>query len=347
MKYSLAQIIQLTNDAAKARRLSPLTAEIYIRWIKRFIGYCQRRGVENPGEEALSSFIIAIVTKKNLSGSTQNQALNALLFYFRYALREPISKPKIAPRALIHKNVPTSLSDGEIERLFSLLPTHLRIPFKLMYGCGLRIGEVVKLRVQDLRMEESLLFIRFGKGKKDRLVRLPKLLLEELVIHLRKRHAFFSEFVRRMQSHLSPDNLAKRWANEPIFISGRTYRDETTQSLKFSPLSTSYLQRVFKATLKEAEMRDTITPHALRHTFATFAVRNKVNLRELQEVLGHADPNTTAKYIDTYTSVKNVISPLDLLNEEKELDESEVDSKSKFQLSTWFKQMISKRQSKN
>ncbi len=266
------------ENLLKRRRYSPNTIKTYVSLFREFINYFSEKRVEDLTEEDIREYQDYLVTVRKISTSTQNQAINAIKFYFEKVLGGS-RKVYYIERPRKEKKLPTVLSEEQISKIFNSINNlkHKSI-LALIYSAGLRSGELIGLRIQDLMKDKGLIFIRSGKGKKDRVS-----LLSNKMIPL----------IDQYKKEYQP----RYWLFE---------------GPKGKPYSKSSVRSIFKAALDKAKISGQYRLHDLRHSFATHLIEQGVNLRYVQELLGHSNPKTTEIY--THVSKKNlaeVRSPLD------------------------------------
>jgi len=271
-------------------------------------------------DEDLRRFLSYLVVKERVSGATQRQALNACVFYFREVLgREPgvlgdYDRPKK------RRNVPSVLSREECGRLFEQLEGTTRLMAELMYGAGLRLSELLRLRVKDVDLERLQLAVRAGKGNKDRLTMIPRKLEKALREHrerLRGLHAQDRE--KGLPGVELPEALERKWpkAGERFmwfwfFPSRNMLRDHRSGIVRRHHVLDDRFQKAIREAAARAKLDKRVTPHTLRHSFATHLLEGGTGIRDLQDLLGHADISTTQIYLHTakQTGV-GIRSPLD------------------------------------
>ena len=304
----------------RLRRYSTRTIDNYSRWVKRFIRF---HGLRHPSElqaSHIKRFLGYLAEERRVSASTQNQALSAILFMYRELLATPMGVPEGLAPAKRSKHVPTVLSRVEVQQVLGLLSGAPWLMASLMYGSGLRVGEVVALRVKDVHLERLELIVRSGKGAKDRRTMLP----EQLVGPLRQQIAAVERLLARdhaaghagvalpdafqRKSPRAAHSLAWQW----LFPARRLYVDRESGLIRRHHADASFLQRAVTDAGRAAQLDRRVTCHAFRHSFATHLLEAGYDIRTVQELLGHTDVSTTM----IYTHVLNkgglgVRSPLD------------------------------------
>lgn len=302
------------------------TENVYCRWIIQFISFYDKKiHPKDMGSREIEAFLSHLASHKNVAPSTQKQALNAIIFLYRDVLHIDLDRSINPVRAKQRQSPPTVLTTGEVQLLFSQLQgTHLLMA-KLIYGSGIRISECIRLRIQDFDFGQGQLFVRHGKGGKDRTTYLPELLHKEIRIHLDRVLALHASDIAHGfgEVHL-PFALAKKYKNaafDPVwqyaFPSKKRSIDPRSGKEMRHHVQLSGLQKAVKNGARKTGLNKRITVHTLRHSFATHLLESGMNIRNLQEILGHANVSTTEIY--THVMKKGLDgskSPLDRLYEE-------------------------------
>jgi site-specific recombinase XerD len=268
------QLLEQMDDVLRGRNYSPRTTESYLRCLRAFFIF-KKQNLKQLDELAIRRFL-ADKQKQGLSGQTINVYLQSILFFYREVLCLTVSlRIKTSKRP---QRLPVVLSKQEIRQILTVTSNNkYRLLISLAYGAGLRISEVLKLRVRDLDFQQKLIFIHQAKGAKDRVTILPESLISSL-----------QEYIK----DYSPQAY--------LFASNRGGK-----------LTARSAQVVFKRSLDSAQIHKQATFHSLRHSFATHLIEDGVNLRYVQELLGHNNIRTTQRYTQvTTTSLKNIQSPL-------------------------------------
>ncbi|PIE59187.1 MAG: integrase [Desulfobulbus propionicus] len=306
----------------RTRGYSIRTEQAYEAWATRFISFCQGKKPAELGKVEVISFLQDLAVRKNVSESTQNQALNALVFFFDKALKKPLGDIGNFTRAKRPKRLPVVLTQHEVSRLFAQMEGRQKLMASLLYGTGMRLMDCVRLRVQDIDFGYRQILIRDGKGKKDRVVPLPERLVHLLEEHLKKVHTLHNEDIEKGfgQVYL-PNTLnkkfpgaAKEWKWQFVFPSGRLSVDPRSGEIRRHHIHENGLQKAVKKAALAAGITKRVNCHALRHSFATHLLENGYDIRTVQELLGHANVSTTMIYTHVLNrGGKGVQSPLDLL----------------------------------
>jgi integron integrase len=306
----------------RVRHGSPRTAEAYVRWARRYIAFCERKHPEDVPPETVSRFLSHLATHDQVSASTQNQALAALLFLYRVVLNKPLDFLDGVVHAQRPKRLPVVLSRPEVGALFAELTLPWLLMAELLYGAGLRLMECLTLRVKDIDFERHQLTVRRGKGAKDRVTLLPDSLTDPLREHLRTRRVDHERDLFRGQGAVEiPFALARKFPNAPtefrwqwVFPAVRPYLNPTTGKKQRHHIHETALQRAVREAGLRAKIDKPLSCHTLRHSFATHLLESGTDLRTIQKLLGHHDVRTTMIYTHVLdTGPFGVKSPLDSL----------------------------------
>ncbi|HVS12579.1 MAG TPA: integron integrase [Thermoanaerobaculia bacterium] len=316
------RLLDRVRSAIRLRHLSPATEKAYVAWIRRFILHHGKRHPADMGAPEVTSFLSSLATQRQVSASTQNQALSALLFLYRHVLELDLPWLDQVVRARRPQRLPVVLTRSEVLSLLAQLQGTTWLMASLLYGSGLRLMECARLRVKDLDLERREITVREGKGRKDRRTMLPAPLLEPLRSHLSEvRRLHRADLAQGAGSVALPQALARKlpgapweWPWQWVFPATRQYRDRESGQRRRHHLHESVLQRAVKRAARHAALAKRVTCHTLRHSFATHLLDAGSDIRTIQELLGHRDVSTTM----IYTHVLNrgalaVRSPLDSL----------------------------------
>ena len=279
-----------------------------------------RGGLPDITGADLQRFLSYLAVKERCAGATQRQALNAGVFFIREALGRDPGDLGDYDRPKRRRNVPSVLSREECQRLFEQLDGTTRLMAELMYGAGLRLSELLRLRVKDVDLERLQLAVRAGKGDKDRLTMIPRSLKTPLRAHReRLRVLYEKDREAKLPGVALPEALARKWpkAGEQfewfwLFPSRNLMRDHRYGMVRRHHVLDERFQRAIREAAARAKLDKRVTPHTLRHSFATHLLENGTGIRDLQDLLGHADVSTTQIYLHTakQTGV-GIRSPLD------------------------------------
>lgn len=316
------RLLERLRNRLRTRRYSPRTERAYCDWVRRFVLYHERRHPRSMGEAEIAAFLTHLATERRVSASTQNQALQAILFLYNHVLGQPVGTVHGVERAKRLRRLPIVLSAPEVRSVLSRLSGVPRLSGVLMYGSGLRVSECVSLRVKDLDFDRFEITVRAGKGNKDRRVPLPRVAIPALRTHLnRVRKQFQRDLARGLVGAVLPDalerklpNAGREWAWQWVFPAGRVYVDRESGAKRRHHYHESAIQRAVTAAVRASGMSKRATCHSFRHSFATHLLESGSDIRTIQELLGHTDIRTTM----VYTHVLNrgglaVASPADKL----------------------------------
>lgn len=270
----------------------------------------------------VKEFLTWLAVKKEVAASTQNQAFNALLFFYRYVLQKEFGKVEGVVRAKHMPYIPVVLCREEIEAIFSHLAPPVNLVVKLLYGCGLRLFECINLRVQCLNFDAGKITIHDGKGEKDRTVPLPTLLLPDLKaqldavkeLHRRDLAGKYSGVFLVTALDKKYPNAGKEFVWQWLFPAQDLTRVPETGEYKRYHLHETVVQKAIKAAVGKTTLCKRASAHTFRHSFASHLLQANIDIRTIQELLGHSDLKTTMIYTHTVKSVtiKEAKSPLDL-----------------------------------
>lgn len=322
-KHGVIQKPRLMDEVRariRSKHYSRRTEASYTQWIKRFILYHRKRHPRDMGAVEVEGFLSSLATQRNVSASTQNQALAALLFLYRDVLG--IELPWLAnlTRAKSREHLPVVLSVTEIDRLLARLEGTHALMARLLYGTGMRLMECVRLRVKDVDFDHSEIVVRDGKGGKDRRTLLPQVLSVPLQDHLKRvRTLFDSDRTAKLPGVSLPDALAKKypkagreWGWQWVFRARGLSTDPRSGVRRRHHTHEQALQRAIKRAAQAAGIAKPATTHTLRHSFATHLLQNGYDIRTVQELLGHSDVSTTMIYTHVLNrGGRGVVSPLD------------------------------------
>ncbi len=310
-----------TREVLRLRHRSYSTEKTYLTWLRSF-----RKSVNGTHPHGLSgqhiqSFLSALAVEKRVSPSTQNQALNALVFVYRHALEKELGEKELnAVRARYNRRLPVVLSIKEIHALFDQLSDIHRLMAMVIYGCGLRLTECLSLRMKDVDLEQGMVMVRAGKGDKDRRTVLPESLKDPLIAHLAQVRELYEQDRRNdLNGVFLPGALdrkypsaGKEWSWFWVFPSKSLSVDPRSHTVRRHHIHPAALQKAFKTAVLKAGITKQASVHTLRHSFATHLLEQGYDIRTIQELLGHRNLQTTMIY--THVATKNIMgvrSPLD------------------------------------
>jgi integron integrase len=318
-------LLDQVRQVLRVRHYALTTEECYVEWITRFILFHGKRHPRDMGAVEVEQFLTDLAVRGHVSASTQNQALNALVFLYKQVLEIELERIE-AVRARRPKRLPVVLAPEEVQRVLTQMEGVFLLMAQLLYGCGLRVLECCRLRVKEINHERCQILVRAGKGNKDRVVMLPKLVREPLQKHLAWRSELHQRDVARGVARVElPDAIERKYPRAAqelgwqfVFASRQLSRCPRTSRRGRHHVLAGSLQRAVKEAATAAGFGKPIHCHTFRHSFATHLVERGVDIRSVQQLLGHESLETTMIY--THVARKGpagVTSPLDVLEELK------------------------------
>jgi integron integrase len=281
------------------------TEETYRGWCKRFARFVYPLTPPLAGSVEIRSFLSHLATSCRVSRSTQRQALNSIIFLFKHALKKDPGDCSGFIEGQRHRRFPSVLTRGECSQLFEKLEGTLRLMAELLYGSGLRLSELLQLRVQDVELERRQLSIRFGKGAKDRMAVIPEKLVEPLRSHFEViRRVYDDDRAQGTPGVYIPEALerkypmaAQSWPWFFVFPSKRLLRDPRSGTMRRHHVLDHTVQEAVRFASLAAGINKRVSPHILRHSFATHLLESGTDIRTVQSALGHFDVSTTQIYL--------------------------------------------------
>ena len=298
------RLLDQVRDTLRFLHYSLRTEETYLQWIRRFILFHNKRHPKEMAGPEIKEYLTYLAVESRVSPSTQNQALNAIVFLYRHVLELDPGTIGEFTRAKVKIRLPIVLSKGEVSRLLAALEPPWSLMGMLLYGAGLRLMECMRLRVKDADFAYHQLIVREGKGGKDRVTVLPQSAVAPLKHHLAKIRPLYDEDRRNQSPGVElPGALERKWPNAGkewawfwVFPAPTHSVDPRTKIVRRHHLHETLLQRAVKAAVGKAGIHKPATPHTLRHSFATHLLESGYDIRTVQELLGHSDVSTTMIY---------------------------------------------------
>lgn len=299
------KLLDQYRDALRVKHYSPRTEDTYLQWVKNYILFHNKRHPKDMGIAEIGQFLAHLASGRQVSVSTQNQAFSAILFLYRHVLHLELDELELTPfRPERVKTVPTVLSKDEIKRLFASLTGTYKLIAQVMYGGGLRVMETMRLRVKDLDFENHQIVVRDGKGENDRFTILPDSLIQPLQLHLQHVNIIHQKdladglgavYLPYALERKYP-NAIKDWIWQYVFPASNISTDRRTGITRRHHIHESFVQKTIRESARRAKIDKHVTPHTLRHSFATHLLQNGYDIRTIQELLGHKDVKTTMIY---------------------------------------------------
>ncbi|MCK6568533.1 MAG: integron integrase [Chloroflexi bacterium] len=309
------------RDHIRLKQYSPRTEKTYLKWVREYILYHNKRHPKEMGAEQIRQFITHLVVERQASASTQNQAISAILFLYRNVLNLQLDQSLLDfTRPKKGKRVPVVLSKEEARAVIAAMKPPYKLMAQIMYGAGLRLMECLRLRIKDIDFDNHRILVYDGKGGDDRVTMLPDSMIAPLRQHIERVQLLHKkDLAKGLGTAYLPGALekkypfaAKDWLWQYLFPASALYADPATGIARRHHIHETALQREIRSAAKIAQLEKRVTPHTFRHSFATHLLQSGYDIRTVQELLGHKDVKTTM----IYTHVLNrgglaVKSPLD------------------------------------
>jgi len=318
MKRSV--FLDRVRGVIRASQFSYSTEKSYVGWIYRYIVFHGKRHPLEMGNKEVEAFLTHLAVERKVSASTQNQALNALVFLYNKVLKNPLGDMAFK-NSRAGKRIPVVFSRGEVNQVLSNLHGEYRLMASLLYGCGMRLTECLNLRIKDVDFELNELVVRGGKWDTDRRTILPGLLEPQLRIQLEKVRIRLEEnlLLQGFRGASMPEALERKYPGAPrelmwqyVFPARKPALDPRTGTLRQHYRHESYLQKTVKSAIRKSQVSKNASCHTFRHSFATHLLEDGYDIRTVQELMGHKNVNTTMIYTHVLNRNKyNVRSPLD------------------------------------
>jgi len=318
-------VLDLMRNHCRVKHLSYRTEQTYCQWVRGFFRYHNkksqtRKSLYDMGRPEIEQYLTYLAVDRKVSASTQNQAFNALLFLYRNVIPKDLGEID-AVRAKQSRRLPAVLSREEIKSVLNRLQGVEWLITTLLYGCGLRLMECMRLRVKDIDFSAHSITVRAGKGDKDRIVPLPEKIIDPLQRHLRKVAEIHKQDAKdRLPVSCIEPGLERKYPKIPyewgwywVFPARKRAEDPRTKKIKRHHLHETAIQRIVKAAIRKAGIIKHASCHTFRHSFATHLIEDNVDIRTVQELLGHKDIKTTQIYTHVLNRGVSTRSPLDRL----------------------------------
>jgi integron integrase len=316
------RLIEQLRERIRYDHYSLRTEQAYVFWVRRFVRFHGLRHPRELGGPEVERFLTHLVTAEAVAASTHRQALAALLYLYRHVIGVELPWMSQIGRPRAPLRIPVVLSREEVARLLAAIDPEYRLIASILYGAGLRLRECLTLRVKDLDFDRGIIVVRSGKGGRDRVVMLPLPLRERLRAELRRAHALWAEDrARELAGVEVPDALARKypraseaWGWYWVFPAPRTALDPRSGRYRRPSQYAQTVSRALTRASAKAAIAKRVTAHTFRHSFATHLLESGVDIRRIQELLGHGDVSTTMIYTHVLSShVAGTRSPLESL----------------------------------
>ncbi len=315
-------LLNQVRQAIRRKHYSNKTEEAYVGWIKRFVFFHHKRHPSEMAEQEIGQCLSHLATRSRVSASTQNQALNAVLFLYHEVLGKEIGYVKGVVRAEQSHRLPVVLTREEVKTLLRQLNGTVWLMATLLYGAGLRLMECCRLRVKDVDFARNQIVIRAGKENKDRYTILPLSVKEPLTRHLGEtRRQYEYDLKQGLGRVVLPNALDRKypeanreWSWQWMIPASKYYTDSVTHEQYRHHLHESVIQKAVKEAGRKADIAKPASCHTFRHSFATHLLEDGYDIRTVQELLGHKDVTTTMIYTHVLNrGGRGVCSPADRL----------------------------------
>lgn len=320
--HSRRGLLEVALEKMRTRHFAYRSEQVYLHWIRRYVKFHNRRHPREMGAPEVEAFLSHLAIDLHVAASTQNQALQALIFLYRQVLEIDLPWLGNMTRARRPKRLPVVLSVSEVRSVLARMDGIPWLVANLLYGSGLRLMEALRLRVKDLVMDRGEIIVRDAKGGKDRVTVLPASMLEPLRVHLSKLHLLYGQDRKSNAPGVSLPtalvrkypNLSKQWGWHYVFAAASDCDDIFTGEPVRHHVHEKSIQRAVQLAVRKAGITQPASCHTFRHCFATHLLEAGCDIRTIQELLGHADVRATMMYTHVLAKgAMGVKSPLDRL----------------------------------
>jgi integron integrase len=313
------KLLERVRTELRTNHYSLRTEKTYLSWMRRFILFHNKRHPKDMGAEEIRAFINNLANNHHVSSSTQNQALQGILFLYKNILNKDVGWIEDIKRSSRIKHLPVVLSKKEVSKVFEHLSGTTKVVVSLLYGSGLRLSEALKLRIKDIDFDYKQIIVRDGKGEKDRHTILPDSIISVLKQHLNKVYLQHKTDLKKGSGEtILPYALNRKYPNagkefgwQFAFPADKMIKDKKSGLIIRWHIHESTIQRAVKEAIKKAGVNKPGSPHTFRHSFATHLLENGYDIRTIQELLGHSSVKTTMIYTHVLNRGLGVKSPLD------------------------------------
>ncbi len=319
LKRGKPKLLDQVRITLRTNHYSNKTEESYISWIKQFIIYNNKTHPEKLGKEEIQKFLNYLAIERHVSSSTQNQALQAILFLYKKIIKKEVGWLDDIKHVKRIKHLPVVFSRGEAAAILNSLDGVPKLIVSLLYGTGMRINECLRLRIKDIDFGMNQIIVRDGKGEKDRITVLPQKLIPQLETHIDKVKKLHTNDLRQGYGRtILPYALKNKYPNadkeagwQYVFPS-KYFIYDMENKLKYRyHVHESVIQKKVRSAILKCEIDKPGSPHTFRHSFATHILDSGHDIRTLQELMGHKSVRTTMIYTHVLKSVLGVRSPID------------------------------------
>ena len=320
--FQSTRLLDQLREQIRYLHYSLRTEEAYVYWVKKFIRFHALKHPRDMGRAQVEAFLTDLAVQRKVSVSTHRQALSALLFLYERVLGVQLPWMDELARPVPKKRIPVVLTRPEVQAVLGKLDGQHKVLASLLYGCGLRLLEGLRLRVKDVEFDRKVIVVRDGKGGKDRVVMLPHSLVPALKDQFTQSRALWAQDrAQGLPGVETPHALdakypkaGQTWAWHWVFAQATVSTDPRSKTVRRHHAYDQTFQRAFKQAVLAALIVRPATPHTLRHSFATHLLQSGTDIRTVQELLGHSDVSTTMIYTHVLkVAAGGTASPLDAL----------------------------------
>lgn len=314
----MSKLLDQVRDKIRLKHYAYKTEKAYVEWMKRFIFFHNKRHPTEMGVLEIEKFLTYLAKVRNVSASTQNQAMHAILFLYKEVLKIDVG-PLNSLRAKKTQNVPTVLTHSEAMKIIQNMTGVYRIIAQILYGSGLRLMECMRLRIKDVDFERRTITARNTKSDRDRVTCLPESVIEPLRLHLLGVRAQYETDLAYGRADVEIPcalekkypNAGREWAWQYVFPASQFSKDPRTGMVRRHHLYETSVQKAVAKAARQTGITKPCGPHTFRHSFATCLLEKGYDIRKIQELLGHKDVKTTMIYTHVATVGAGIVSPLD------------------------------------
>ncbi|PHS36658.1 MAG: integrase [Sulfurovum sp.] len=318
------KLLDIVRDKIRFKHYSLSTEKTYVHWIKHYIFYHNKKHPVEMTKPEIEQFLTYLAVERKVSPSTQNQAFSALLFLYKEVLGIDMSSWNIqALRAQERKHIPVVMTKDEVKKVIDNVTGTYQLIVYMMYGCGLRMSEALNIRIKDVDFGFDKVYIWDSKSLKDRTVPLPQAIKKRLQVQV--------EYVENLHrkdiddgygSVYLPHALERKYPNAKfetkwqfLFPMTKVSKDPRSEVIRRHHIHEQTLGRNIKQAAIKANIHKRVTSHIFRHSYATHLLQSGIDLRSIQELLGHKSVETTMIYTHVVAEMNKgkIVSPLDMV----------------------------------
>ena len=316
------KLLEILRDKIRFKHYSLRTEQVYLGWTKRYILFHNKRHPKDMGKVEIEQFLTHLAVDNQVSPTTQNQAFNAILFLYKEILNKSMQDENIqALRAQQKKHIPVVLTIDEVKQIILNVNGIYQVMLKLMYGCGLRMSELLNIRIKDIDFGYDKLYIWDSKSQKDRIVPLPLKIKDELKIQVQKvKEIHQKDIIDGFGTEELPYQLGKKYPKakyetkwQYLFPMNKVSKDPRSEVIRRHHILEATFSRNIRNAVKKCDIDKKVSAHIFRHSYATHLLQNGTDIRSIQELLGHKSIETTMIYTHVVKELNkdDIKSPFD------------------------------------